>query len=224
MTRRWLFTSPRAVTASGRRCQRDDCLLSIMLDERMVTTNAARYSGGVRRGGRRTSAGRPANRLASGRRGAWSWRNAARGTLRPCWRRHGPRPKAMSMKTVQQPFARVVMRSFFDAGICFTISRVVRACGEPSCHPVQILLSPSADIAVVAVCSLCRGCATCVQQACRKVIRKNQLIFFPDLSWCKQANLEALPRDVPSYLSAAVGPSTTASPRRFCSVCGNLST
>ena len=39
-----------------------------------------------------------------------------------------------------------------------------------------------------------------------------------------QANLEALPPDVPSYLTAAVGPPATASPRRFCSVCGNLST
>ena len=44
-----------------------------------------------------------------------------------------------------------------------------------------------------------------------------------DLSAYAQANLEALPAGVPSYLTAAVGPPTTASPRRFCSVCGNLS-
>lgn len=37
-----------------------------------------------------------------------------------------------------------------------------------------------------------------------------------------QAGLENLPHDVPSYLTAAVGPPTTASSREFCSVCGNL--
>lgn len=35
-----------------------------------------------------------------------------------------------------------------------------------------------------------------------------------------EANLESLPPDVPSYLTAAVGPPKTASRRFFCSVCG----
>jgi hypothetical protein len=37
-----------------------------------------------------------------------------------------------------------------------------------------------------------------------------------------QANLEALPAHVPSYLTASVGPPRTASRRHFCQVCGFL--
>lgn len=39
-----------------------------------------------------------------------------------------------------------------------------------------------------------------------------------------QAALNTLPDDVPTYLNTAMGPSTTAAPRKFCSVCGSLST
>lgn len=38
----------------------------------------------------------------------------------------------------------------------------------------------------------------------------------------EEANLEEMPPGVPTYLTAAVGPPTTASPRKFCSVCGNI--
>ena len=38
-----------------------------------------------------------------------------------------------------------------------------------------------------------------------------------------QAELDQLPSEVPSYLTAAVGPSKIASARKWCSVCGNLS-
>ncbi|GJP35724.1 hypothetical protein CLOM_g20255 [Closterium sp. NIES-68] len=36
----------------------------------------------------------------------------------------------------------------------------------------------------------------------------------------EEANLEALPPGTPSYLTAAMGPPTVTSARRFCSVCG----
>lgn len=39
-----------------------------------------------------------------------------------------------------------------------------------------------------------------------------------------QAALDTLPDEVPTYLNTAMGPSTTAAPRKFCSVCGSLST
>ena len=38
-----------------------------------------------------------------------------------------------------------------------------------------------------------------------------------------QADLDQLPPEVPTYLTAAVGPSKIASARKWCSVCGNLS-
>ncbi|RWW53332.1 hypothetical protein BHE74_00040181 [Ensete ventricosum] len=37
----------------------------------------------------------------------------------------------------------------------------------------------------------------------------------------QEANLEALPPHVPSYLRAAVGPPSTSSRRHFCTVCGD---
>lgn len=40
----------------------------------------------------------------------------------------------------------------------------------------------------------------------------------------EEAELERLPEGAPSYLTAAVGPPRTAAPRKFCSVCGDLST
>ncbi|KAL3150049.1 hypothetical protein ABBQ38_013399 [Trebouxia sp. C0009 RCD-2024] len=39
----------------------------------------------------------------------------------------------------------------------------------------------------------------------------------------EEAELDQLPPEVPSYLTAAVGPSKIASARKWCSVCGNLS-
>ncbi|KAL3144050.1 hypothetical protein ABBQ32_003850 [Trebouxia sp. C0010 RCD-2024] len=39
----------------------------------------------------------------------------------------------------------------------------------------------------------------------------------------EEAELDQLPPEVPSYLTAAVGPSKTASTRKWCSVCGNFS-
>ena len=38
-----------------------------------------------------------------------------------------------------------------------------------------------------------------------------------------QAELDQLPPEVPTYLTAAVGPSKIASARKWCSVCGNIS-
>ncbi len=38
-----------------------------------------------------------------------------------------------------------------------------------------------------------------------------------------QAGLDKLPPGTPSYLTAAVGPPQTSAPRKFCSVCGNMS-
>lgn len=38
-----------------------------------------------------------------------------------------------------------------------------------------------------------------------------------------QAELDQLPPEVPTYLTAAVGPSRTASARKWCSVCSNPS-
>ena len=48
---------------------------------------------------------------------------------------------------------------------------------------------------------------------------------FRDINKCghAQANLDALPPNEPSYLTAAVGPPRTTAPRHFCSVCGNFS-
>jgi hypothetical protein len=42
--------------------------------------------------------------------------------------------------------------------------------------------------------------------------------------YLEEAELERLPEGAPSYLTAAVGPPTTAAPRKFCSVCGDVST
>ena len=41
--------------------------------------------------------------------------------------------------------------------------------------------------------------------------------------YLEEAELERLPEGAPSYLTAAVGPPTTAAPRKFCSVCGDVS-
>lgn len=38
-----------------------------------------------------------------------------------------------------------------------------------------------------------------------------------------QADLQKLPPDTPTYLTAAMGPPTSCSARKWCSVCGNLS-
>lgn len=52
----------------------------------------------------------------------------------------------------------------------------------------------------------------------------------PDLAlhlcrdYLEEAELERLPEGTPSYLTAAVGPARTAAPRKFCSVCGDVST
>ncbi|EFN52815.1 hypothetical protein CHLNCDRAFT_138485 [Chlorella variabilis] len=42
--------------------------------------------------------------------------------------------------------------------------------------------------------------------------------------YLEEAELERLPEGTPSYLTAAVGPARTAAPRKFCSVCGDVST
>lgn len=49
--------------------------------------------------------------------------------------------------------------------------------------------------------------------------------FFSLISrdFLEEAELEQLPEGAPSYLTAAVGPPRTAAPRKFCSVCGDLS-
>ena len=44
-----------------------------------------------------------------------------------------------------------------------------------------------------------------------------------DLQLFPQAELDQLPPEVPTYLTAAIGPSKIASARKWCSVCGNLS-
>jgi hypothetical protein len=41
--------------------------------------------------------------------------------------------------------------------------------------------------------------------------------------YLEEAGLELLPEGVPSYLTAAVGPPRIAAPRKFCSVCGDMS-
>eukprot|EP00887_Chlorella_sp_A99_P002483 scaffold10.g2483.t1 len=41
--------------------------------------------------------------------------------------------------------------------------------------------------------------------------------------WLEEAELDRLPPDEPSYLTAGVGPPRTAAPRKFCSVCGDFS-
>lgn len=41
--------------------------------------------------------------------------------------------------------------------------------------------------------------------------------------YVEEAELEKLPEGAPSYLTAAVGPPQTAAPRKFCSVCGDMS-
>lgn len=41
--------------------------------------------------------------------------------------------------------------------------------------------------------------------------------------WLDEAELDHLPPSVPTYLTAAVGPSLAAAPRKFCSVCGDMS-
>lgn len=49
----------------------------------------------------------------------------------------------------------------------------------------------------------------------------------PPLAGCRdfleESELERLPEGTPSYLTAAVGPPRAAAPRKFCSVCGDLS-
>lgn len=40
----------------------------------------------------------------------------------------------------------------------------------------------------------------------------------------EEAELDRLPEGTPSYLTAAVGPPRTTAPRKFCSVCGDVST
>lgn len=45
--------------------------------------------------------------------------------------------------------------------------------------------------------------------------------LFSDTNYVQQANLEALPPHVPTYLRAAVGPPTIISRRHFCTVCGD---
>ena len=41
--------------------------------------------------------------------------------------------------------------------------------------------------------------------------------------WVEDAALEGLPPEVPTYLTAQVGPPATTAARKFCSVCGDAS-
>ncbi|XP_037440535.1 SWR1 complex subunit 6-like [Triticum dicoccoides] len=54
-----------------------------------------------------------------------------------------------------------------------------------------------------------------------KALEKRAVRSFMDV--LQEANLEALPPHVPTYLRAAVGPPSTSSRRHYCSVCGNSS-
>lgn len=60
-------------------------------------------------------------------------------------------------------------------------------------------------------------------QSCFFALEASCQSGYPETIMLLQAELDQFPPEVPTYLTAAIGPSKTASARKWCSVCGNLS-